>query len=237
MEKGDLVKVYTNQNLSFLLNGRMPPVSRAERPKSSIAKARPVVENVNSEQIYHVESRPVSTPRYDKLQREQVDLDQIDEYVAQYERNADRRRAQIHEDWETRFMAPFGDIMRRRLHGRPYTEYKSRRDRAVTALQELPPDAPYVPPPTLQFPTRRLNDRVHIHREHARKEAALERFVRAENGIPEPQPKFRERDTMDVRGWRVLPETRFFSDQEQAKGKRVFPSKYRDGVSNAIGHF
>ena len=238
----NLVQVYTNKNLAFLLNGRKPPVSRAERPKSSIAKARPNPESpsVRFGEIPRVEKREVPTPRYNKLRKDQEALNTIDEHIAQYEQNTDRRRAQIHDEWEARFMAPFGDVMRKRLHGRPYTEYKGRRARAVTALDALPADAPFVPPPTLRFPTSGLNDRVHNFQEHARQEAVLERFVRAENGIPDEKPKLRERDTMDVHSWRVLPETRFFAfpgDLPVAKGKRIFPAKYRDGVAAAMSQF
>lgn len=258
------MRVHTHNDLGFLLNGRKPTVSGCATPtKGSVCdlseflsppdgdfSAFPPQQTMTPSSI-RSESRVartdpgeegVLTPRYNKIRGDRPVLDTLDKVLEMHDANTKNKKKQMNRDWEDKYMGPFGDVMRGKLTGRPYTAYRKDRNRAVTALdnrtnRKMIDDHEYNAPPGLQFGTSRLNDRVHMYQKHAQHEQRLEEIVnqgRARTARKAP-PKENEGQPRER-----LVETRFFVGsgvQQAAKGTRVFPGKFKSAVGKQLDCF
>jgi hypothetical protein len=177
-------------------------------------------------------------------------------YLRIIDDNHRRKAVQIHQDWEDRYMQPFHGRMQRKMNGRPYSEFHSNRTRTLSELETQsggPPsglgsgplynaleDEDSVNVPYVKIPTDGLDDRIHKYLQHTKTEDRLSRLVNESHGISVEEPQITERNTVDVKGWTVLPDTRLYVEDEiQAvkKGRRPFSEILHSKIDEAMGHF
>jgi hypothetical protein len=270
------VQVHTENPIHYLLVGRLPTISPAKAPRTrplpklgSVAgidmsgfpppitayrQARPV-----TQQEHHrataAENHPLTSFRSAK-EGEELDR-KADGYMETYNDNHRRRRIQIHQDFEERYMKPLHGRMKSRMNGRPYSTFRETRSRAVTELKEKSGvkltglcSGPLYNPlddneasslPFVTIPTRGLEDRIHAYQHRAESEAAVTRVIGEVNGTLEEPPPLKERMTIDPVAWRFLPETRVFYEPHMGpkvrKGRRPYTGILHSRIEQTLDQF
>jgi hypothetical protein len=231
----------------FDFTGFAPPITgyRKTRAKTVVRlKPSPTIEEVH----------PLK--KFRSVKREVTIVPKLETQIHNYG-DAHRRKAlQIHQDWEEFYMHPLHGRMRRQLTGRRYSEFSETRTRALSELEARsggPPSALCSGPaygaledeeaadiPYVKIPTDGLRDRIHNNRKRNQHEEQLARMVRDTDGSELEPFGFRERNTVDVEGWKRLPDVRSFvasGPDPVRKGRRPFSEILHSRIDEAMGHF
>jgi hypothetical protein len=178
----------------------------------------------------------------------------VDEYLQTYRDNSRRRAVQIHRQWEDHWMKPFQDAMKRKLNGEPYSDFVRVKTRAKTELKPCGTttglgsgpvynaltEAEAVDLPYVKIPTTGTDDRIHKYQEHAQRESELARIVNESHGIVDDGPEPKERVTFDVQVWKILPETRIYTDSRPdtvRKGRRPYAAILQSRIAEELDQF
>lgn len=187
-------------------------------------------------------SQPPLT-QFSKLKGETSNLEDIDAYLGVYETNHRRKALLMHQEVEEQYLQPVQRRISKKVTGDEYQAFLKRRKRAIAHFDARTKvrDTFNKPLPTIPTLTAQVGDLVNPitrFRRHAQREAELTDFIAKSTGTYEEPPTFKENDTMNLKQWRILAETRFYAGTEPAsKGKRVFDEKFRSSVADQIDQF
>lgn len=189
-------------------------------------------------------SKYVPVDQFHKLRQEEASMKEIDEVIQAYETNNRRKNFLRHQEYEEHYLQPLSKKLVKKVNGQQYSEFRQKKTRAVTAfdtqlrkkdsfLDELPTI------PNIVFTTNDLNDPIVKYKQHNKKEESLTTFIAKSTGQYTPPPEFPERDTMNLKKWQTLAETRFYgnSNAPVKKGKRLFPDTYKDQIESTMDNF
>lgn len=252
------MQVHSNEPMAYLVCGRPQNIESNPKPNKIPTKPNlpkidlsyfppPVVKGKAQPSAPEVSKVPVETPRYNKLKNDIYEISVIENNLKTYHDNRMRKKEQIHEDWEDRYVKPFQREMRSKLHGAKYTDYKRGKNSALSTCRVTNPqlrvmdDEDFVPPPSLHVNTSRLDDRVHKYQKHAKREQKLVEFINEKtNGNQKiDENKKLENNYFNVNS-KVLPETRFFGGPQDVirhKGTKIFPQKFSSCISETLNQF
>ena len=247
------VTIHSQESINFLLCGTLPIVTNKRpvvktrsiknqepqfdmsgfpEPITGFKKRRPRTQNDAVRRIN--KSEGLSTSKYSKIRTEKTFMKTVEANLSTYKDNHKRKVAQIHQDWEERYVQPFNERMKNQLNGERYSSFKNTRSRAITALgpstcySTLSADIP-VEVPTVKVSTSGLSDKVHNFTKHVKKERELTREVCGTDGV--------RRLPKDVRpaeeALAQLKETRFYGENTKA-GRKYFPSVLKSEVYDEI---
>jgi hypothetical protein len=170
-------------------------------------------------------------------------MSDVSDYLDLYEKNNIRKGLSLHREMEHHFLQPLAMRLERKLVGPAYRSFVEAKSRAVSAfdtatrasdsfMSELPPI------PNIRVCVSGLSDPVVKYRVHAAREQRLAQVIAESQGIQPKPPSFIERDTMNLRKWSILAETRFYDGAPGApKGKRIHPGGFRSTVGEALDAF
>ena len=257
------IKIHNNDQIHSLLVGKQPRIGLGLPSKQDINSNKndntdfskfPFPEPI--EPLNHTQNlvdsnkldkkhQSSSTLRqFSKLRSENDLINHVGEYLSVYETNYKRKTVMLHQELEEHFLQPVSRKLAKKVNGNEYNNYVKKRNRAISAfdkqtqtrdtfLQTLPEI------PNLSFDTSDLTDPVLKFRKNAEKEKYLTKIIAQNNGEWVEPTQYPERDTMNLKKWKTLAQTRFYggSDESIPKGKRVFDSKYRDSVSTELNFF
>lgn len=178
------------------------------------------------------------TNRYNKLQSTEREIEQIEGYLQMYETNHFRKAMILHQEMEKHYLRPMAKKLLKKVRGPAYDDFVKKRQRAVSAFdtqakmnvtfQEDLPEIPYV-----AVRTDDLTDPVHKYKKAAQREAKLTEVIAKSTGEWREKEEIIDRDTLDLKKWTRLTETRFYHGKTEVpttKGKRVFQEKYRSNL-------
>jgi hypothetical protein len=166
-------------------------------------------------------------------------------YLDFYEQSATRKGLLLHQETEKQYLQPLSKRVVKRLTGPGYDRYLRSRSHAISAFEtairgtdtlnrRLPPI------PTIRVDTTGLRDPVMKYKYTNAAEDRLAKVITESDRIAEQGPKFQERDTMDLKRWRSLAETRFYAgttEKPVAKGRRVFERHGKSRVGAELDAF
>lgn len=256
------MKQHTEEPLTYLLCGKMPHISSSRRQKNKPIpnlKDNPVFDMsafppeittfnkrrpVTSQEKFRTRAvNELSTRKFEFVKESEDVFKRVESNLSLYRDNHKRKCAQIHQDWEERYMTPYNERMKSRLHGNEYESFKEQKTRSMTAMGDRPVlstlslDQP-VNMPTITLGTKGLEDKVHKYNEHAKKERELTKFITQNSGTYVEPQKLKERNTIDLVAWRLQPETRFYTpDKTIPKGKKLNSQKFKSSVGKELGQF
>jgi hypothetical protein len=191
-----------------------------------------------------IRQQPI-TRHYAELRRELPDLESVDTYLADYTANHARKSMTLHQEVEERYLQPLARRLVRCTTGPAYERYVAQKMRAVSAfdrrtrvqdtfLEELPPI------PVIGFVASDLTDPIHKYHKNAENEGKLTEFIARSTGEwSSPSEPF-ERDTMNLKKWKILGETRCYHgsvDYPIPKGKQIRPGKFASCLSTELDQF
>ena len=202
------------------------------------AKSAPVTESF-PERTPEPPSKSVS-----KIKESEAAIQQIDSYLKVYESNQHRKAMILHHDLEENYLQPMNRRLTKKMTGRQYEDFVKRKHRAISAFDTqsktkgvFPNSLPEIP--RILMHTGDLTDPVSKYRRNAEREEQLEEVIARSTGEYRAPPVLPDRNTMNVKEWRLLAETRFYTDASgvSAKGKRIFPAKNKSLVEGQIDQF
>lgn len=194
-------------------------------------------------------SRMHSVPQknFNKIRQEESVLEHIGNYLSVYETNSQRKSVLLHQELEEHYLQPIARKLVKKVNGPEYSSYLQKRNRAVSAfdkqthtkdtfLKALPEI------PMISFDTSDLTDPILKYRKNAQDERRLTEFIAKSTGAWQNPPEYPERDTMNLKKWKILAETRFYKGktepgEEPSKGKRIFSQKYKDDLKVEMDFF
>jgi hypothetical protein len=182
---------------------------------------------------------------YATLRRDEPNREAIASYLSVYETNHHRKTLMLHQEVEDHYLQPLSRRLAHQTNGASYAQFVDRRTRAVSAfdtktrlqdtfLETLPEI------PVLHCDTSDLTDPIKKYRRHAEREGRLAEFIGRSTGQWADAPELPERDTMNLKKWKILAETRFYtgkSDKPVAKGKRMLPGMFRSSLGAELDQF
>jgi hypothetical protein len=185
------------------------------------------------------------TKVYTALRRDEPQRDALRDYLSVYETNNHRKMMMLHQEVEDHFLQPLSRRLAHKTSGAPYARFIDRRSRAVSVfdtrtqlrdsfLEPLPEI------PVLHCDTSDLTDPIKKYRRQAQRENDLVEFIGRSTGQWVEPPEVPECDTMNLKRWKILAETRFYtgkSDKPVAQGKRMLPSMFRSSVGAELNQF
>jgi hypothetical protein len=253
----DEVKVFASDNIHNLLLGNQPVVgSRKSRARESVRAANadgidfsrfafpPEIEPAfksaanpkNSVSLSH--ERPasrVSSIHFEKVRAEEANMGHMTALLDEYSINNTRKTLRLHQEMEEHLLQPLGKRLCRRLVGPRYQSHLQERQRAVTSFDQMSKkvdsygeELPEIP--CIRVAISDLGDPIAKYRAHIPDEKRLGKLIMEADGLVPPPSPVNERDTMNLRQWRILSETRCYhgnTDVPVRKGKR--------SLSNARG--
>ena len=172
-------------------------------------------------------------------------LEHVSGYLDEYDTNARRKAMILHQDLEEHYMEPLSRRLASTVSGEGYRKFVRSKSRAITAfekqtkandtfLEQLPTI------PRLSYDASDLTDPIVKYRKNAGSEKRLARIINKSAGSYVPPKKLSQRDTMNMKKWTVLAETRFYLgkvDQPLMKGKKIMPQKYRSEIKDEFNFF
>jgi len=188
-------------------------------------------------------ARPLQ--QFARLRESESDMAGIEDYLTSYATNHARKAMALHQELDDHWLNPIARKLVKKTTGRNYEQFRRRRQRAIAAfdarthmrntfLEQLPEI------PSLTVRTGDILDPVLKYRKNARDEERLAEFLaRSAGRVHEPE-QFAERDTMNLKKWAILAQTRFYhgkSEEPTAKGKRVFDGKFASSVLGAVDQY
>jgi hypothetical protein len=189
--------------------------------------------------------RPQVTRHYSELRREIPDLDTMANYLDVYQANHARKSMTLHQEVEEHYLQPLARRLVRSTTGPGYQRYVAQKMRAVsvfdkrtrlqdTFLEELPQI------PVISFDASDLTDPIQKYHKNAQGEDKLTEFIARSTGQWESPREAFERDTMNLKKWKILAETRCYHgnvDHPIAKGKEVKPGKFKSCLGAELDQF
>jgi hypothetical protein len=125
-------------------------------------------------------------PTFREIKRDDAIFHKAEDYLRTYGDNRRRKVAQIHQNWEDRYMQPLHGRMRHKMNGRAYSDFRAARTRTLSELESKnggPPsglgsgplynaleDEDAVSAPYVKIAPNGLDDRMHKSQKHARNE-------------------------------------------------------------------
>ena len=228
-------KIQVNNESEHIDLSAFPPLTtyKKNRPRTSMTPKRRIPQ----------EKHPMTN--YKKLREDDELVRKVTDDLNTYKDNHQRKALQIHQDWEERYMKPLQSTMKKKLNGYNYNDFVTTRTRATTALGTRSPycelyDIEAASLPFLKIPTNKCEDRIHKYQRHAATEQKLTAIVLQSHGITQEPPSFKERKTIDVQTWRIMPDTRIFNammENGAPKGKRPFPEVSHSTISSVMDEY
>lgn len=249
------IKIFKNDQIHNLLVGKQPRIGRGvvEKSNASILNRdftdfskypfpdpiEPINSNKTSDGATKHDSAisaPAQTSQYSKLRNETQLLEQVEGYLNVYENNHRRKTLMMHQEYEEHFLQPLSKKLLKKVNGPEYDRYLKARTRAITAFdrqtqmkdtagKELPEI------PAIKYDTQGVVDPVMRFKENANKEKALTTIIAKQTGEYQKPAEVKERDTMDLKKWKILAQTRFYNGTGTTpKGKKIFAQKYADQI-------
>ena len=249
------MKIYKNDQIHNLLLGKQPRIGRAnqEKTNSAILSSEYTdfskfpfpdpIEPINSKQMgdNSIKRDNIVVPtshssQFAKLRNEESLLQQAEKYLNVYENNHRRKTLIMHQEYEEHFLQPLSKKLLRKVNGPEYDKYLRARTRAISAFdkQTRMKDVhgkEYPTIPTITYDRQGIVDPVTRFREHAQREKELTTIIAKQTGEYKKPTPIKERDTLDLKRWEMLTQTRFYDGSGTLpKGKRLFPQKYTDHI-------
>lgn len=264
MEKSNEMHVHTNEPMTYLLCGRMPKISRNPkdfaRPKTAQARTPDIDFSAfppeittyrKNKKTSRAHTRPrtmeekIPLKKYNYIKKDEPLLENVSEYLDTYSDNHRRKTIQIHQDWEELYIKPYQQRMKHQLNGRRYQDFRTTRTRAVTSLGTRSQfnaleDTEAASLPSVTIPTRGLDDRIHKYQKHVATEQRLTRVVQESNGTLPVEIHLKERNTVDLKAWKLLPEVRFYAsdnDRQFTKGRRPYKEILASKIDKTLDQF
>ena len=190
--------------------------------------------------------RPPPTPikSVTKIKASESDIQQIDHYLRAYEATQHRKAQILHYDLEEHYLQPLARRLTKKMTGSEYEDFVRRKQRALSAFEaKSKANDTFLDPlpeiPRIEMRTGDLADPVSKYKRNAEREELLEETIARSTGEYQDPAPIPVRDTMNVREWVLLAETRFHTDASgtAAKGKRSFPGMNRSSIDSQINEF
>jgi hypothetical protein len=180
-----------------------------------------------------------------ELRRQLPDLESVDHYLTVYTANHARKSSTLHQEVEERYLQPLARRLVQCTTGPAYERYVAQKMRAISAFdkqtrvqdtffEELPPV------PVITFDASDLTDPIHKYHRNAEGEEKLTEFIARKTGEwTSPREPF-ERDTMNLKKWKILAETRCYHgtvDYPIPKGKQIRPGMFASCLGTELDQF
>jgi hypothetical protein len=188
---------------------------------------------------------PAPVKNYSKLRQNELDLSRMEDYLQVYHTNQYRKSLLLHQELEEHYLGPISKRLTKKLNGESYRRYVREKARAVSAFDiksqsrdtflEKLPDIPVI-----ELNTRELTDPILKYQKNQSNEERLAEIVARSSGAWTERVLPPPRETMDLKKWRILTETRFSqeSDTPVPKGKKMFNvDLYKSQVPELIDEF
>jgi hypothetical protein len=181
---------------------------------------------------------------YTRLKHENEQLETVISHLDIYSKNSIRKTLLVHREMEEHFMRPLSRRLAKNVTGPEYESFVGAKERAVSAFDiaasaqdSLNAELPKIP--VLRVTQSGLKDPIQKYKANSANELKLARTIAESQGLDPDLPKLAERDTMNLRKWSILAETRFYGAEEgvSKKGKRIYPSKYGSQIAGALDAF
>lgn len=260
------IKIFNNDGLHGLLVGRQPHIGHSQ----SIRKDNNATKNeyvdfskFSFPELIEPTSKKVSrtdvdtpsknttnvynTEEFSKLREDSNFLQKVENYLNIYEENHNRKAMMLHQELEDHYLRPVSRKITTKVNGPEYQRYLKSRLGAITAFDKLTrtkdsylKDLPKIP--TLSYDTSDLVDPVLKYKRNIEREKKLTHIIEKQTGILRPVKKLNERDTMNLRKWQILAETRFYDGEgnetaNQKKGKKFFADKFVSKSKECLDQF
>jgi hypothetical protein len=185
------------------------------------------------------------TKAYAALRRDEPQREAISDCLSVYETNQHRKTMILHQEVEDHYLQPLSRRLAHTTSGGSYSRFVDQRTRAVsmfdtrrrlqdTFLEPLPEI------PVLRCNTSDITDPIKKYRQQAQRESELAEFIGRSTGQWTDPPQVSERDTMNLKQWKILAETRIYtgrSDKPVAKGKRMLSGVLRSSLGAELDQF
>lgn len=185
---------------------------------------------------------------FNKLKDDESMIRNIDRYLSLYDINSKRKKMLLHQDLENHYFQPLSNKLVKKTSGKEYENYLKAKSRAVTAFDNqvrkndtFSKELPKIP--TLKFDSSDLTDPIIKYKYNAREEKKLTRLIQKSTGELEKTESFPERDTLNLKKYKILTETRFFDGNDNSnstitsKGKKIDPNKFNSNIAPYIDNF
>ncbi|EAY07757.1 hypothetical protein TVAG_000410 [Trichomonas vaginalis G3] len=248
------VKIFNNDQLTNLLIGKQPRIGHGiseKRSQSTLNRdftdfskfkfpepIEPIKKNPvqEEEKTDRASTQQAATSQFNKLRQEEKLIGQVDQYLSVYESNHKRKTLMMHQEFEEHYLQPVSRKLMKKVNGPEYDKYVRARSQAIKTFEtqisqkdSLQRQLPSIP--TISFDTSDIVDPVMKYRKNAQKEQTLTKIIAMQNGEYKPPEPIQERDTMNLKKWKILAQTRFYEGTGSTpKGKKVFPQKFLDNV-------
>jgi hypothetical protein len=187
----------------------------------------------------------VPMANYTRLRSEQSRLHEATDYLEFYEHSATRKGLLLHQEMEKHYLQPLNKRVVKRITGRAYDRYLRTRSCAVSAFDTAVHrtdtfNTPPPPIPIIRVNISGLRDPIVKYKYANATEEKLAKVIAESGGITEEAPRFQERDTMDLKKWKTLAETRFYAgvlEKPAAKGRRSFERHGKSSIASQIDAF
>lgn len=210
------------------------------------------IEPTKSVPTHNIEQAPIQSSRmstssslFYKLRQAQSTINHVSNYLNVYDTNAKRKSLILHQEMEERYLRPLSQKLVQKTTGSSYERFLQKKSRAISAFdqksqqkdsysQELPKI------PKITYNEADLTDPILKYRKHMENEKRLTMFIQKSTGNYKPPQTFPENDTMNVKKWKTLTETRFFdgqSDSAISKGKKINSAKYHSEIPAQLDFF
>lgn len=189
---------------------------------------------------------------FNKLKSEESMIKNVDHYLSMYDINSKRKKMLLHQDLENHYFQPLSTKLSQKTCGKDYEKYLKAKSRAISAFDTqtrtndtFSKELPKIP--TLKCDLSDLTDPVVKYRVNAREEKKLTRLIQKSTGEIQETKKLPERDTLNLKKYKILTETRFFDGNVDSnspnapinsnKGKKIFPGKFDSQITPYVDNF
>lgn len=260
------IKIFNNDGLHGLLVGRQPHIGHSQsiRKDNNATKneyvdfskfsfpepIEPTSKKVSRTDVDTPSKNTTNvynTEEFSKLREDSNFLQKVENYLNIYEENHNRKAMMLHQELEDHYLRPVSRKITTKVNGPEYQRYLKSRLGAITAFDKLTrtkdsylKDLPKIP--TLSYDTSDLVDPVLKYKRNIEREKKLTHIIEKQTGILRPVKKLNERDTMNLRKWQILAETRFYDGEgnetaNQKKGKKFFADKFVSKSKECLDQF
>ena len=255
------VVIHNNDRIHHLLCGKQQRIgaqSRQRRLANQVAKGNgpdfseypfpePIEPRKSALSLDHTGDRMqrTSIESVTKLRQSESDINHIEQYLQVYEANQHRKARILHHDLEEHYLQPLSRKLQKQITGPQYKEFVQRKQRAISAFDirarandtfhEKMPEIP-----TLTMRTGDLTDPVVKYRRNAAREEKLAEIIAKSTGEYKEPREFPDRDTLNLKKWTALEQTRFYNDGGDVPvphGRRAFPQISHSVVTEEIDQF
>jgi hypothetical protein len=255
------VRVFSSDNVNTLLLGKQPIVGPERRhpqthrtyasdgadfskfsfpPEIEPSVMAAISRKPDASHSNDVTAR-IPPPNYTRLRHDSDEFDAIVSYLDVYSKNNKRKVLSLHGEMEDRYLQPFSRRLARKVSGPGYERFIDAKSRAVSAFDTATRakdtfNRPLPAIPHLRVTQSGLRDPIQKYKTHTAVEQRLVKTISESMGVP-PDPPKPERDTMNLKKWGTLAETRFYDGGTTTKGKRVDPHHFGSRVGAVLDAF